>query len=45
MFGFFKKKDIPDASEALPGRAQPLPTAERHHVNGQPLKGPYPDGL
>ena len=45
MFGFFKKKDIPDASEALPGRSQPLPTAERHHVNGQPLKGPYPEGM
>jgi peptide-methionine (S)-S-oxide reductase len=45
MFGFFKKKDIPDASEALPGRSEPIPTAERHHVNGQPLKGPYPEGM
>ncbi|HET6380427.1 MAG TPA: peptide-methionine (S)-S-oxide reductase MsrA [candidate division Zixibacteria bacterium] len=35
---------MPDASEALPGRPDPIPTAERHFVNGQPLKGPYPEG-
>ncbi len=32
-------------SEALPGRNSPIPTAERHHVNGNPLKGPYPAGF
>ncbi len=30
--------------EALPGRPGPIPTAERHFVNGRPLKGPYPQG-
>jgi peptide-methionine (S)-S-oxide reductase len=35
---------MPDPADALPGRAEPLPTAERHLVNGQPLKGPYPAG-
>lgn len=44
---FFSKKPatLPTAAEALPGRAQPLPTAETHYVNGHPLKGPYPEGF
>jgi peptide-methionine (S)-S-oxide reductase len=45
MFGFRKKLSLPTAAEALPGRATPLPTAERHFVNGRPLKGPYPEGM
>jgi len=39
-----KRLDVPAASEALPGRPNPIPTADRHAVNGRPLKGPYPDG-
>jgi peptide-methionine (S)-S-oxide reductase len=42
MFSFLKKADMPAPDEALPGRALPIPTAERHFVNGAPLKGPYP---
>jgi peptide-methionine (S)-S-oxide reductase len=45
MFLFRKSLEIPSAAEALPGRATPLATAERHFVNGRPLKGPYPDGM
>ncbi|MFK8253701.1 peptide-methionine (S)-S-oxide reductase MsrA [Ancylobacter terrae] len=46
MFQFFKKSlDLPTAAEALPGRATPLPTTERHFVSGHPLKGPYPEGF
>jgi peptide-methionine (S)-S-oxide reductase len=45
MFLFRKKLDLPTAAEALPGRAAPIPTAERHFVNGRPLQGPYPDGM
>jgi peptide-methionine (S)-S-oxide reductase len=44
MFAFRKKTALPTREEALPGRAQPLPTAETHFVNGSPLKGPYPAG-
>ena len=44
MFGFRKEMRMPTASEALPGRSHPLPTAERHFVNQLPLKGPYPEG-
>src|SRR3712207_423992 len=42
---FQKKLDMPTAAEALPGRPEPIRTAETHFVNGRPLKGPYPDGL
>jgi peptide-methionine (S)-S-oxide reductase len=45
MFSFRKKLSLPTASEALPGRAAAIPTADRHFVNGRPLKGPYPDGM
>jgi peptide-methionine (S)-S-oxide reductase len=44
MFSFRKKLDLPTAAEALPGRSAPLPTAERHFINGHSLKGPYPEG-
>jgi peptide-methionine (S)-S-oxide reductase len=39
-----KPMTIPDARAALPGRPDPIPTAETHFVNGRPLKGPFPDG-
>lgn len=45
MFGFLKKTAMPHAAEALPGRPNPIPTARAHHVNGQPLKGPFAPGL
>src|SRR5262245_51116156 len=45
MFMFKKKLEMPAAGEALPGRAQPIPTAAKHFVNGRALKGPYPAGL
>ncbi len=40
----FRKTAMPGPGEALPGRAQPIPTADTHFVNGHPLKGPYPAG-
>jgi len=43
---FFKKPlDLPTAATALPGRPNAVPTAQRHFVNGQTLKGPYAEGL
>jgi peptide-methionine (S)-S-oxide reductase len=44
MFSFRKKLEMPAADQALPGRPNPIPTAERHFINGRPLKGPYPEG-
>ncbi len=39
-----KKSEMPDPASALPGRADAIPTETHHFVNGNPLKGPYPDG-
>jgi peptide-methionine (S)-S-oxide reductase len=43
----FKRQPLalPDAAEALPGRDRPMPVPDRHHVNGRPLTGPFPEGL
>ena len=45
MFSFRKPMTIPTREEALPGRAEPLRTADFHHVTGTPLHPPYPDGI
>ena len=46
LFDLLKKKAaMPEPGAALPGRPDPIPTAETHFVNGRPLKGPYPEGL
>jgi peptide-methionine (S)-S-oxide reductase len=45
MFFARKRLDLPTPAEALPGRPDPIATADRHFVNGRPLKGPYPEGL
>ena len=44
MFGFLKKTSLPAPGEALPGRAQPVRTADTHYVTGRPLKGPFAEG-
>ena len=45
MFFARQKSRMISPAEALPGRAEAIPTAETHHVNGNLLKGPYPAGL
>ncbi len=46
LFDLLKKKsEMPAPGQALPGRPEPIPTAETHFVNGRPLKGPFPEGL
>ena len=37
-----KSTALPSASEALPGRERPIPTASTHFVNGRQLQPPYP---
>ena len=39
-----KSSEIPLARDALPGRADAIPTARHHFVNGAALMGPYPAG-
>ena len=42
---FFKKKaEMPTRDTALKGRAEAIPTAKTHFVNGNALKEPYPAG-
>jgi len=35
----------PSANEALPGRYEAMPVPDTHYVNGNRMKGPFPDGL
>ncbi len=44
MFFSRRTPELPTAATALPGRPDPIPTAELHHVNGAPLKPPFPEG-
>jgi peptide-methionine (S)-S-oxide reductase len=45
MFNFLTKKTrMIEPADALPGRSLPIPTADKHYVNGHPLQGPYPEG-
>ena len=40
-----KTTEMVTPDEALPGRAQPIPTAETHFLSGRPLKSPVPEGM
>ncbi len=44
MFFARKKSEMINATGALPGSPEAIATAERHFVNGNALKGPYPQG-
>lgn len=45
IFGLGKKLKMPSASDALPGRKQAMSVPDKHYVNGNPLKPPFPPGL
>ena len=36
---------MPALHEALPGRVEAMPVVNRHYVNGNPIKPPFPEGL
>jgi peptide-methionine (S)-S-oxide reductase len=42
---FTRKVEIPNADGALPGREDVMPVPERHFVNGNPMKPPFPSGM
>ena len=44
MFGR-KAKDMPEAAETLPGRSESVEVPPAHFVNGNPMQGPFPEGL
>ena len=46
MFQILRKKaEMVAPSDALPGRATPIPTADAHHVTGRPLTFDAPEGM
>jgi peptide-methionine (S)-S-oxide reductase len=42
LFDIRKKHLMPNPESALPGRAEPMAVPAQHHVNGNPLSGPFP---
>ena len=45
LFGLGKKSALPTATEALPGRTEPIRVTNRHLLNGNPIQPPFPAGL
>ena len=43
----FRRKPAPPPApeDCMPGRTTPVPVAAAHHVNGNPLVGPWPEGM
>jgi peptide-methionine (S)-S-oxide reductase len=42
---FQRKTAMPSPEDALGGRSEPLPVPDRHFVNGNPLKPPFPENM
>jgi peptide-methionine (S)-S-oxide reductase len=40
-----RKQTLPSRSEALPGRDTAMPVPDAHFVNGNPLRGGFPDNM
>ena len=45
LFDIRKKHALPTLDSALPGREEAMPVPPTHHVNGNPLRGPFPGHL
>jgi peptide-methionine (S)-S-oxide reductase len=45
MLAFRKPLTLPTAANALPGRPDPIPTAQTHFVNGHDIAPPFPAGI
>ena len=45
MFFTRKPAELPAKGEALPGRAQAIPTSDIHFVNGNDMSAPVHDGF
>lgn len=45
MMKLSQKTHMPTPEQALPGRAQPLPTAQSHYVSGRSLHAPWPENM
>lgn len=45
LFDIRKKRAIPTADSALPGREESMPVPDSHYVNGNPMRGPWPEKM
>ncbi len=45
FFATRRSQEMPAPGRALPGRDRPMPVENRHYVNGNPIKPPFPDGM
>ncbi len=45
LVGFGKKATMPSPEQALPGRDQAMAVPDKHYVNGNPLKPPFPETM
>jgi len=45
LFGHDKKLNLPTPDQALPGRSTKMPVPDKHFVNGNPLKPPFPQSM
>ena len=45
FFGLGKKTTMVSPKQALPGRDRSMPVPEKHFVNGNPLKPPFPKNM
>ncbi|PLW82069.1 peptide-methionine (S)-S-oxide reductase [Kineobactrum sediminis] len=45
LFDIRKKRSLPDAATALPGRGEAIAVPPAHFVNGHPLEPPFPAGM
>ncbi|MEM9151803.1 MAG: peptide-methionine (S)-S-oxide reductase MsrA [Cyanobacteria bacterium P01_F01_bin.3] len=43
--GIGKKDALPSEKDALPGRDKEMPVPEKHYVNGNLIKGDFPEGM
>lgn len=45
MFSMFRKPAMVTADTALPGRQEEMPLDNKHYITGNPIKGPFPEGI
>jgi peptide-methionine (S)-S-oxide reductase len=43
FFGLDKKRQLPRAEDALPGRQSSMPISNKHYINNHPIKPPFPE--
>ncbi len=45
MLSFLRPATMPDPASAIPDRMEEIEVTNRHFVNGNPIKGPFPENL